>query len=85
MEMAKILDIIVKFILCLYYLECDDGNTVSGDGCSEWCFVEKAYTCTGGSPNSPDACTETCGDCRRVHEACDDCNTLSGDGCSSTC
>lgn len=28
-------------------MECDDGNVVSGDGCSEICQVEADYTCQG--------------------------------------
>ena len=25
---------------------CEDGNLISGDGCSENCIVEKGYVCT---------------------------------------
>ena len=39
-----------------YVRECDDGNTVSGDGCSASCTIEPGYTCRGGSPSSPDNC-----------------------------
>ena len=49
--------------------ECDDGNTVSCDGCSADCRVETG--CGDGA---------RCGS-----EECDDGNTLSCDGCSSTC
>ena len=51
---------------------CDDGNVVSGDGCSSTCQVE---------PPPP-----VCGN-RVVEtgETCDDGNVVSGDGCSSTC
>src|SRR5262245_15576282 len=35
---------------------CDDGNTVSGDGCSDSCQAEPGYTC------SADACEPICGD-----------------------
>eukprot|EP01025_Chloroclados_australasicus_P009636 TRINITY_DN1368_c0_g1_i9.p1 TRINITY_DN1368_c0_g1~~TRINITY_DN1368_c0_g1_i9.p1 ORF type:complete len:1131 (+),score=146.11 TRINITY_DN1368_c0_g1_i9:92-3394(+) len=31
--------------------ECDDGNVVSGDGCSAKCRVEGGYTCTSESPS----------------------------------
>ncbi|MCB9627364.1 MAG: DUF4215 domain-containing protein [Sandaracinaceae bacterium] len=49
---------------------CDDGNTVSGDGCSATCTAESV----------------SCGDQRiQGSETCDDGNTVSGDGCSSTC
>ncbi|MDY0000975.1 MAG: DUF4215 domain-containing protein [Polyangia bacterium] len=50
--------------------ECDDGNTVSGDGCSATCTTEAAV----------------CGNGRREGaEECDDGNTAPGDGCSPTC
>ena len=32
--------------------ECDDGNTVSGDGCSSTCYIEKGWQCSGGSPTT---------------------------------
>jgi cysteine-rich repeat protein len=75
---------------------CDDGNTVSGDGCAG-CIKEPGYEChpptTGCGPST---CTwitgnEICGDgftlgaeTRRPF-FCDDGNTLPGDGCSATC
>jgi cysteine-rich repeat protein len=49
--------------------ECDDGNTKSGDGCSDGCKTE---FCGDGVVNNS---TETC----------DDGNTTSGDGCSADC
>jgi cysteine-rich repeat protein len=49
--------------------QCDDGNTVSGDGCSATCQNE--VVCGDGVVE---------GD-----EECDDGNTVSGDGCSATC
>lgn len=53
--------------------ECDDGNTVSGDGCSAACKKEK--------PAGP-----VCGNkITEPPEQCDDGNTVSGDGCSATC
>lgn len=52
--------------------QCDDGNSLGGDGCSASCLVE-----------IPPA---VCGDHHvDVGEECDDGNTQSGDGCSSTC
>ena len=39
------------------YFPCDDGNTISGDGCSSNCSIEAGWTCSGGSPNTPDRCT----------------------------
>lgn len=35
------------------YETCDDGNTISGDGCSSSCVIESGYTCTG----EPSVCT----------------------------
>ena len=50
--------------------QCDDGNTLDGDGCSSRCMVE------GG----------VCGNgIREKGEACDDGNTTASDGCSPTC
>jgi cysteine-rich repeat protein len=40
-------------------LECDDGNNVSGDGCSQNCEVEFLYVCHGGTPISADLCTHS--------------------------
>eukprot|EP00826_Nyctotherus_ovalis_P018376 TRINITY_DN15501_c0_g1_i13.p1 TRINITY_DN15501_c0_g1~~TRINITY_DN15501_c0_g1_i13.p1 ORF type:complete len:281 (+),score=54.01 TRINITY_DN15501_c0_g1_i13:379-1221(+) len=37
--------------------ECDDGNTVSGDGCSSECRVEPGFECTA-YPDSPDVCVD---------------------------
>ena len=51
--------------------ECDDGNTVSGDGCSSVCKKEVGM-CGDGIV---DVATETC----------DDGNRTSGDGCSANC
>ena len=36
--------------------ECDDGNTISGDGCSASCYIEYGWTCVGGSTTSKDTC-----------------------------
>lgn len=51
---------------------CDDGNTLSGDGCSDLCAVEAAAPRCGNG-------------IREVGEACDDGNTTAGDGCSPIC
>ncbi len=50
--------------------ECDDGNTISGDGCDANCTRTR---CGNGivTPNTG--------------EQCDDGNTVGGDGCSATC
>merc|ERR1711865_603714 len=36
--------------------QCDDGNTMSDDGCSSNCRVESNWVCYGGSPTSADVC-----------------------------
>lgn len=51
--------------------ECDDGNTTSGDGCSEICEEEILPTC--GDDNVD------------AGEECDDGNNTNGDGCSKKC
>ena len=75
----------------------DDGNTVSGDGCSaDWSTIEPGFICSGSvcnrwtggkSPDSPKtSCIIQCGDGFRVgSEVCDDGNTSNGDGWSSNC
>jgi len=50
---------------------CDDGNVVSGDGCSSTCQLEPKPVCGN-------RVVET-------GETCDDGNVVSGDGCSSSC
>jgi cysteine-rich repeat protein len=61
---------------------CDDGNTVSGDGCSATCAQETGWTCTG----TPSVCTRNCGNgVIGSGETCDDGNAVGGDGCSATC
>lgn len=32
---------------------CDDGNSTAGDGCSDYCVLDRGYTCTG----EPSVCT----------------------------
>ncbi len=64
---------------------CDDGNRVSGDGCSASCQLEEGWTCpTPGAPCLP---PPFCGDGRidPKTETCDDGNATGGDGCSATC
>ncbi len=62
---------------------CDDGNNMSGDGCSSDCQqIEVGYTCA--TPGQ--ACTSSCGDgIKQSAESCDDGNTTAGDGCSAKC
>jgi cysteine-rich repeat protein len=33
---------------------CDDGNTINGDGCTGVCTTEQGYQCTG----APSVCTQ---------------------------
>src|SRR5262245_22943139 len=63
--------------------DCDDGNTVAGDGCNGICHVEPNWNCP-----SAGACTRkfACGDgVINPGEVCDDRNTVDGDGCNATC
>lgn len=50
--------------------QCDDGNDVSGDGCTSSCQDE---FCGDGTTNDNGA------------EQCDDGNDMSGDGCNASC
>lgn len=79
--------------------ECDDGNTESGDGCSDVCLtevcgngrVDAGEECDDGNTASGDGCSasceqEGCGNGRQdAGEECDDGNAVSGDGCDSQC
>lgn len=73
---------------------CDDGNLVSGDGCSNICQSEG---CTDPAAQNYDASAVIddgscvylfCGDgivSPQIGERCDDGNTVDGDGCDSSC
>ena len=65
---------------------CDDGNVVSGDGCSSIWTVEQYMQCSGGSFTSKDVCTAIWGDAHRIdgYEQWDDGNLIADDGCSPT-
>jgi cysteine-rich repeat protein len=81
--------------------ECDDGNTTSGDGCSNVCVVELCSDgivqagigeqCDDGNLTNNDGCSsscqnEICGDSvQQTSEQCDDGNIVSDDGCSNVC
>ncbi len=54
---------------------CDDGNIISGDGCSSTCQREII----------PEPESECGNSIEEDGEECDDANTRNGDGCSSTC
>ena len=66
--------------------ECDDGNTLPGDGCSGACTIEDFFEL---SRRRAVPCTSTivCGDGKlEGSEVCDaHGNALDGDGCSSDC
>ncbi len=81
--------------------ECDDSNTLAGDGCSPTCTIEEGE-CGDGTVDPPEQCDPpdgvTCDDqCQSIipivcgngivqqGEECDDSNTQPGDGCSPTC
>jgi cysteine-rich repeat protein len=80
---------------------CDDGDLVSGDGCSSACTVEAACgdggidpgeSCDDGNTASGDGCSAACKLEPRcgngnitAGEGCDDGNTAGGDGCSPLC
>lgn len=51
--------------------QCDDGNRVSGDGCSEACTLERPSLCGNGK--------------KEQGEQCDDGNRSDHDGCTRTC
>lgn len=65
--------------------QCDDGNTVSGDGCSASGNIEAGYLCH--VPGAACSLASLCGNgIINPGEACDDGNTIAdGNGCSSTC
>ncbi len=66
---------------------CDDGNSVSGDGCTAECDqIEANYACP--TPGMPCVNTVRCGDGRVAGtETCDDTTQtpVSGDGCDESC
>jgi choice-of-anchor A domain-containing protein len=80
--------------------QCDDGNLVNNDGCSNTCtlpicgdtIVQAGEECDDGNGSNTDACTTTCqtaecgdGFVRAGVEQCDDGNTNNADGCSNAC
>jgi cysteine-rich repeat protein len=80
--------------------ECDDGNAVNEDSCTNECkiprcgdgFVQPGEECDDGNYDDTDGCVAgcvaaTCGDgfVQAGVEDCDDGNTEDGDACSSTC
>jgi cysteine-rich repeat protein len=80
--------------------DCDDGNTIAGDGCSPACrfevcgngIVDPGEECDDGNTTDGDGCSATCQREPRCGdgfldpgEECDDGNTTAGDGCSASC
>ncbi|WP_424961138.1 MopE-related protein [Ekhidna sp.] len=80
---------------------CDDGNTVSGDGCNSTCdsdetcgngFLDGNEVCDDGNNIDGDGCNATCESIEicgdgivNPGEECDDGNTVPGDGCDQLC
>lgn len=64
---------------------CDDGNTMSGDGCAADCSaIEHGFSC--GDPGNLCVQTQECGNgILETGETCDDHNVTGGDGCSAGC
>ncbi len=59
---------------------CDDGNGVSGDGCSDACLAEPGYLCP--APGRLCFVAASCGNkALNPGELCDDGNATPGDGC----
>jgi cysteine-rich repeat protein len=61
---------------------CDDGNTISEDGCSAACIVELGYDCAAAQPS---VCTPICGDGISVGDELCDGSVTNRECCSSTC
>jgi fibro-slime domain-containing protein len=64
--------------------QCDDGNKVGGDGCTEACQIEADWDCPpeGGACVSNAVCGN--GSLSSI-EVCDDGNVVPGDGCAADC
>jgi cysteine-rich repeat protein len=78
---------------------CEDGNTVTGDGCDSNCTKTACgngvqsmnEACDDGNAVDGDGCDSNCtvaacgNGVRSMTEACDDGNAVDGDGCDSNC
>ena len=65
---------------------CDDGNFLSGDGCSSDCQREHGWECSKSPCADGETPTEVCDNgLISSGEGCDDGNNIDGDGCSSIC
>lgn len=40
----------------LFNLDCDDGNSIDGDGCSSSCKTESGYICIAGTNHTASVC-----------------------------
>lgn len=65
-------------------MQCDDGNTNSGDGCSLLCKPEAGFACSGGETGGSDTCAAGCGDGLRAGAEECDANGESA-GCDDAC
>eukprot|EP00435_Cladocopium_sp_Y103_P068641 s1255_g31.t3 len=64
--------------------ECDDNNTVAGDGCGPDCKVELGWFCKRKPDDTGEVCLNTClNGIIDPGEECDDANTFSDDGCDN--
>jgi len=64
--------------------QCDDGNILSGDGCSGACLIEEFYYCSNKLALNRNVCLAKCGNgWVEVSEQCDDGNEIDGDGCGA--
>ncbi len=66
--------------------QCEDRNSLSGDGCSASCAVEAGFTCTGVPESVCLPTVPACGDgYKQGTEECDDKNKVNDDACSNAC
>lgn len=62
--------------------ECDDGNAIALDGCSDTCEIETGSVCYGEPSNC--GAENTCGNgIVETGETCDDDNATASDGCTA--
>jgi cysteine-rich repeat protein len=72
--------------------QCDDGNTVDDDNCSNACVAATCFDLVRNHGETGVDCGGTCGACAacgngvvEAGEQCDDGNAVNGDGCSNQC